>query len=145
MRRKKKRSESREGQDEVEETKRQLHHEHLCEIEKAHLLEEAAAYQAWEDSQIRQYLEEKMDHGGTKRRCVLQVEASSGSNDAMCLQHVFSMDVPDDGSSVSVTIKARMEQNPEDVETQLVPSPRPRDDEPGGLQSEGGVPCGGKR
>ena len=128
--------------DEVGEAKRQLHHEHLCEIEKAHLAEEAAAYQAWEDSQIRQYLEEKMEHGGAKRRCVLQVEASSGSNDAMRLQHVFSMDVPDDGSSVSVTIKARMEQNPDDVETQLVPSPRPRDDDPEVLRSGGGVPVG---
>ncbi|CAE7465324.1 KCBP, partial [Symbiodinium microadriaticum] len=106
--------------------------------ERAHLASEAAAYQAWEDSQIRQCLEEKMDHGGTKRRCVLQIEASSSSGDRPRLRHVFSMEVPDNGSSVSLVIRAQMEQDPEDVATQLVPSPGPHELAEAGQQDNQG-------
>ena len=108
------------------EAKRQAHRERLCAEERAHLVEEAAAYQAWEDSQIRQFLDSRVEQPGSgKRRCILHVEASSGSMDRPRVQQVFSLEVPSDGQA-TLTIKAQMEDDPDEVSTQMVPSPTRR-------------------
>ena len=106
------------------EAQRQADHDRLCKVELEHLRQEAVAYKAWEERQIQQYLEDLTPAEATRKRCVLQVELSSGSGDKPKKRQMLAMEVPEDGSDTVVTIRARMEPDPDGVETQLVPTPR---------------------
>ena len=124
------------------EDQRQADYERLCRIEEEHLRREAADYQAWEDSQIRRYLADTSPASASRKRCILQVELSSGSGDRPVRRQTLALEVPDDGSESTVVIRARMEPDQDGVETQCVPSPQPDPDvqlgpEPAGDQGFG--------
>ena len=106
-----------------QEQERQADHERLCALEVENLRREASNYRAWEDGQIQRFLQESSQPTGPKKRCVLQVELSSGSGDAPVKKQILSMEVPEDGASAMVVVRARMEPDPDGVDTELVPSP----------------------
>ena len=114
--------------EEEAEQQRQADHERLTALERDNLKREAEDYKAWEDLQIQRYMEAQVT--SSKRRCVMQIETSSGSGDKPVMKHVFEVDVPENGTTSSIVIKARMELDPDGVETQLVPSPPGADGSP---------------
>ncbi|CAE7776449.1 unnamed protein product [Symbiodinium sp. CCMP2592] len=106
--------------EEDEERRRLAAHEELQEREMAELKADARAYREWEQDQVRQeVLAARPPH---KRRCVLAVEAASGSGDHPRILHTLALDVPLTGEPVSLTIRARMEADPENVSTVQVES-----------------------
>ena len=50
------------------------------------------------------------------------METATGSSDAPRVTHCWALDVPHTGESVTLTIKARMEPDPKDVSTEMIPS-----------------------
>ena len=107
-----------------QEEQREADRDRLCQLEVEHLKQEAVAYKAWEDRQIQQYLENLTPVDEVKKRCVLQVELASGSGDRPRKRQMLTMEVPEDGTDAVVTIRARLEPDPDGVETQMVPTPR---------------------
>ncbi|CAE7386136.1 nipblb [Symbiodinium sp. KB8] len=107
-----------------QDEQREADRDRLCQVEVEHLKQEAVAYKAWEDRQILQYLEDLTPADEVKKRCVLQVELASGSGDRPRKRQMLTMEVPEDGTDAVVTIKARLEPDPDGVETQMVPTPR---------------------
>ena len=104
-------------QEEQEERERQERYEQMCAEEAAHLQREAGLYRSEEEDQLRR----AMDSGEpatAKKRCVLSLEASSGSSDAPRVVHSLALDIPRNGGAVTVVIRATMEPHPENVSTQ---------------------------
>ncbi|CAE7862881.1 unnamed protein product, partial [Symbiodinium microadriaticum] len=92
-------------------------HEALVEDEVRHLAEEAQEFQQWEREVTARTLRRPCGDsegvaGDCKRRCILTVELASGSGDRPAMVQTLGCDVPSDGSSVSLTIRARMEEVP---------------------------------
>ena len=112
-----------------QEEERQADHERLCALEVENLCKEASDYRAWEDEQIQRFLQESNQPTGSRKRCVLQVELSSGSGDVPVKKQILSMEVPEDGTPTTVVVRARMEPDPDGVDTEVVPSPVAADDE----------------
>ena len=75
-----------------------------------------------EDDQLQQAMRAR-ESPSAKRRCVLSLEAASGSTDVPRVVHTLALDVPTNGDAVTLLIRATMEPAPEDVSTQRVDSP----------------------
>eukprot|EP00439_Symbiodinium_sp_Y106_P037349 s2873_g4.t1 len=69
-------------------------HEAMCAREIDELKEDAKAYQAWEREQMRRALLRTDEGAPPKRRCVLTLEAASGSMDKPRIEHTMAFDVP---------------------------------------------------
>ena len=93
--------------------------EALCSQEQRHLEAEAAEYKAWERS---------VEAGALKRsgspvdarpgkRCVLTVELATGSSDAPRVVRTVGLDLPLDGTPVTIQMRAEMETVPSEVST----------------------------
>ncbi|CAE7348859.1 unnamed protein product [Symbiodinium sp. CCMP2592] len=94
----------------------------LAQHECRSLQQDAEAYRQWEMEQVRGAMVRSAE-GPSKRRCVLTMEAASGSMDKPRVVHTMALDVPTSGEAVTLTITARMEPDPEDVSTQPVAAP----------------------
>ncbi|CAE7511598.1 unnamed protein product [Symbiodinium sp. CCMP2592] len=93
----------------------------LAQHECNSLQRDAEAYRQWELEQVRGAM--VRSEGPNKRRCVLTMEAASGSMDQPRRVHTMALDVPTTGEAVTLTITARMEPDPEEVSTQPVVAP----------------------
>ncbi|CAE7202627.1 unnamed protein product [Symbiodinium sp. CCMP2592] len=107
--------------EEAHEQERQREFEASCARELVELRADAKAFRDWEQEQMNAALARP---GPSKRRCVMTIEASSGSSDKPRMLHTFEVDVPMNGSAVQLSIRATMEPDPEDVTTQAA-SPAP--------------------
>ena len=102
------------------EQKRVEEHEALCEKELAYLRSEAEEYYRWEGQQVRHALRGDSSPPG-KRRCVISIEAASGSGDRPRIHHTLAFAVPENGSDLVITMRANMQPVPEDVPTEVIP------------------------
>ncbi|CAE7242656.1 unnamed protein product [Symbiodinium sp. CCMP2592] len=109
------------AREEAEERRRLQAHRELCERELAELQAEAEAYRAWENAEVRKATASSRP-SPSKRRCVMTLEAASGSEETPTILHTLSVDVPLTGEPLTLTIRARMEPEPENVSTVAVDS-----------------------
>ncbi|CAE7577257.1 plbB [Symbiodinium sp. CCMP2592] len=128
------------AQEEAAERDRLQEFETMCAKELVELRADAHAFRAWEQDQM---VEAMARAPPPKRRCVLTVEAASSSSDRPRVMHTFAVDVPVNGTPVSLTIRATMEPDPENVSTRAVtsvpveqPNQGQRGDGPGELLTE---------
>ncbi|OLQ01677.1 hypothetical protein AK812_SmicGene15553 [Symbiodinium microadriaticum] len=99
-----------------QEGQRQEEYDAMCAAELRHLEGEAREYQRWETEQMREALGRKM-LPPAKRRCVIRLEAASGSSDRPRVLHTLSLDVPEQGE-LHLSFRASMQPDPEDVPTE---------------------------
>ena len=98
----------------------------LMDQELQHLASEAMEYREWEQMVEAQGLKrasESVDGDLMKRRCVVTMEvASSSSSRPDRRVHTFDYDLPLDGSPLTFTVRARVEDNPSEVPTVAAPN-----------------------
>ena len=97
-------------------------HEAMCARKIDELVEDVKAYRDWEREQMRRALLRTEEGAPPKRRCVLTLEAASGSADKPRIEHTLAFDVPMGGEPLTLTLRARMEPEPDNVSTVGVPS-----------------------
>ena len=96
--------------------------EQLENQELQHLAEEARQYREWEQAQTEHALRRTVLEGpAAKRRCVLTMEVASGSGDSPRRIQTPGYDLPTNGTPLTFTIRAQLEETPSEVPTQLVP------------------------
>ena len=95
------------------------------------LQEQAREYQAQEDRLMAEALGRP-----AKRRCVVSLELATGSGDKPKVLHTLSAEVPEDGGSLTLVMRASFEPEADTVSTIGVPSPS-REAAAGGGQSQG--------
>eukprot|EP00439_Symbiodinium_sp_Y106_P045938 s2302_g5.t2 len=95
------------------------------------LQEQAREYQAQEDRLMTEALSRP-----AKRRCVVSLELATGSGDKPKVLHTLSAEVPEDGGSLTLVMRASFEPEADTVSTIGVPSPS-REVAAGGGQSQG--------
>ena len=100
--------------------------ERLLDQELQHLASEALEYREWEQMVEAQGLKrasEGVDGESMKRRCVVTMEvASSSSSRPDRRVHTFDYELPLDGSPLTLTMRAMMEDNPSEVPTVAAPN-----------------------
>ena len=103
------------AREEEQERARLRQYESMGELEAAHLREEAGDFRAWEDGQLEAAMCRE-DRPG-KRRCIISMEATSGSADAPRVTHRLQFEVPDDGTVVTISLRAHMAASAESTST----------------------------
>ena len=85
--------------------------------EVRHLEEEAAQYKQWERSEEARALKCARVERTEDHRCVLTVEIASGSGDCPRVLRTMDVDMPLNGTRISVFLRADMERAPSEVST----------------------------
>ena len=92
--------------------------EALCLQEVQHLEEEAAQYKQWERSEEdRAFKRARLNTTSDHHRCVLKVEVATGSGDHPRVVRTLGLDLPVDGTQVSLRLRAEVERAPSEVST----------------------------
>ncbi|CAE7481984.1 unnamed protein product, partial [Symbiodinium necroappetens] len=103
--------------------------ERLLDQELQHLASEAQEYREWEQMVEAQGLKRApggVDRESMKRRCVVTMEVASSSSSRPDRRiHTFDYELPLDGSPLTLTMRAMMEDNPSEVPTVVAPHTEP--------------------
>eukprot|EP00439_Symbiodinium_sp_Y106_P006306 s1301_g1.t1 len=81
-------------------------YEELRQREIRELRADAEAYGQWEQEQVRNAMR-PVEGPSSKRRCVMSIEAATGSEDTPQIVRTLSVDIPVDGEPVVLTLRVR--------------------------------------